>query len=72
MLERTPPEKYAKGFLTTFDPANGIVRFCNAGHNPPLLLNCDNEMVTLPSAGPPVRSPKITKWKTSSPRGSGR
>jgi len=54
LFERTPPEKYATGFLTTFDPATGIVRFCNAGHNPGIVLRAGGEIELMESTGMPL------------------
>jgi phosphoserine phosphatase RsbU/P len=33
------------------DPVNGELRYCNAGHNPPLLLHANGELVSLESTG---------------------
>lgn len=54
LFERTPPEKYATGFLTTFDPVTGIVRFCNAGHNPGIVLRAGGEIELMESTGMPL------------------
>lgn len=52
--QRTPPEKYATVFLATFDPATGLVRWANAGHNPALLLRLSGETEWLKSTGVPL------------------
>ena len=54
LFERTPPEKYATGFLTTIDPSTGLVRFCNAGHNPGIVMRAAGEVELLESTGMPL------------------
>lgn len=54
LFERTPPEKYATSFLTSIDPATGAMRYCNAGHNPGLLLRTDGSTEWLESTGMPL------------------
>lgn len=54
LFERTPPEKYATSFLTSVDPKTGKLRYCNAGHNPGLLLRPDGSTEWLESTGMPL------------------
>lgn len=54
LFERTPPEKYATGFLASFDPVSGLFRYCNAGHNPGIVLRTDGEVELLNSTGMPL------------------
>jgi serine phosphatase RsbU (regulator of sigma subunit)/pSer/pThr/pTyr-binding forkhead associated (FHA) protein len=54
LFERTPPEKYATSFLASIDPATGVLRFCNAGHNPGLLMRADGSTEWLESTGMPL------------------
>ncbi len=54
LFERTPPEKYATGFLASFDPVSGVFRFCNAGHNPGIVLRTGGEVELLESTGMPL------------------
>jgi len=54
LFERTPPEKYATGFLASFDPATGLFRYCNAGHNPGIVLRTEGEVELLGSTGMPL------------------
>ena len=54
LFERTPPEKYATGFLASFDPESGVFRFCNAGHNPGIVLRAGGEFELLASTGMPL------------------
>jgi sigma-B regulation protein RsbU (phosphoserine phosphatase) len=54
LFERTPPEKYATSFLAAVDPKTGAIRFCNAGHNPGLILRADGDHEWLESTGMPL------------------
>ena len=54
LFERTPPEKYATSFIAAVDPKSGVCRYCNAGHNPGLLLRANGEFEWLESTGMPL------------------
>jgi serine phosphatase RsbU (regulator of sigma subunit) len=54
LFERTPPEKYATSFLASVEPESGLLRYCNAGHNPGLLLRADGSTEWLESTGMPL------------------
>jgi serine phosphatase RsbU (regulator of sigma subunit) len=54
LFERTPPEKYATSFLAAIDPENGYLSYCNAGHNPGLLLRSTGDIEWLESTGMPL------------------
>jgi serine phosphatase RsbU (regulator of sigma subunit) len=54
LYQRTPPEKYATGFLAVLEPGSGTVRFCNAGHLPGLVLRGDGTTEWLGNGGPPL------------------
>ncbi len=54
LFERTPPEKYATGFVASFDPVSGVFRYCNAGHNPAIVLRTGGEVELLGSTGMPL------------------
>jgi serine phosphatase RsbU (regulator of sigma subunit) len=54
LFERTPPEKYATAFLASFDPVTGVFRFCNAGHNPGIVVRAGGAVELMGSTGMPL------------------
>jgi phosphoserine phosphatase RsbU/P len=54
LYARTPPEKYATAFLAVLEPAAGILRYVNAGHNPGLLLRRSGAVELLAATGTPL------------------
>jgi serine phosphatase RsbU (regulator of sigma subunit) len=54
LFERTPPEKYATGFLGVLDPCSGVIRYTNAGHNPGLVIRQDGSTQWLEATGMPL------------------
>jgi sigma-B regulation protein RsbU (phosphoserine phosphatase) len=63
LFKRTPPEKYATAFLGVLTPATGVLRYTNAGHNPPLVVRGGRtpseiteitEITELAATGPPL------------------
>jgi serine phosphatase RsbU (regulator of sigma subunit) len=55
-------------FVTLFygilDPRSGTVTYCNAGHNPPYLLNADG-LQPLPTTGLPLGIVGDTSWEVN-------
>jgi sigma-B regulation protein RsbU (phosphoserine phosphatase) len=47
-----PRNRFVTFFYTILDPASGELSFCNAGHNPPLLVRASGEIVRLEGGGP--------------------
>ena len=47
-----PRNRFVTFFFAIIDPRNGEVGFCNAGHNPPLLVRESGEIVQLEGGGP--------------------
>jgi phosphoserine phosphatase RsbU/P len=54
LFARTPPEKYATGFVAQLDPATHHLSWANAGHNSALLVRAGGEVERLSSTGPPL------------------
>ncbi|HEX7184513.1 MAG TPA: SpoIIE family protein phosphatase, partial [Thermoanaerobaculia bacterium] len=54
LFRRTPPEKYATAFLGVLEPATGLLRYTNAGHNPPLVVRADGAVEELKPTGVPL------------------
>lgn len=54
LYARTSPERYATGFVASLDLASGRLQYCNAGHNPALLVRCSEEPLKLDATGLPL------------------
>jgi len=54
LFARTPPEKYATGFIAQLDPATHRLAWSNAGHNAALLARAAGEVERLTASGPPL------------------
>jgi sigma-B regulation protein RsbU (phosphoserine phosphatase) len=54
LFQRTPPEKYATGFVAQIDPATHRLLWCNAGHNPALIVRRGGGVELLSASGPPL------------------
>ena len=47
LYRSTPAAKYATMFLGCYDPGARVLRYCNAGHLPPIILRANGEATTL-------------------------
>lgn len=54
LFQRTPPAKYATGFLATLEPASGRLSYTNAGHNPGLIVRVSGDVEELGPTGMPI------------------
>lgn len=54
LYARTPPEKYATGFLGMLDAVSGTIRYASAGHNPGLVVRADGRTEWLEPTGMPL------------------
>ncbi len=54
LYRRTPPAKYATGFLALIDPTSGELRYASAGHNPALVVRAAGGVEELESTGQPL------------------
>jgi sigma-B regulation protein RsbU (phosphoserine phosphatase) len=52
LASHCPPNRFVSLFFCILDPGTGSVLYCNAGHNPPLLLRRSGEIERLTGSGP--------------------
>lgn len=52
ILTSCPGNRFITFFICEIDPATGEVCYCNAGHNPPLLIKPDGRVQRLENGGP--------------------
>lgn len=50
----TPEPVYATLFLATFDPGSALLRYVNAGHNPPVVRRRSGQLERLAATGLPI------------------
>jgi sigma-B regulation protein RsbU (phosphoserine phosphatase) len=51
VVQNVPANKYITFFLGRLDPLTGVLRYVNAGHNPPLLVRGDGSVDALHEGG---------------------
>jgi len=54
LYKRTPADRYATMFMAALTPETGVLHFCNAGHNPALLVRADGSVEALEATGLPL------------------
>jgi serine phosphatase RsbU (regulator of sigma subunit) len=52
LLETVRPQDFVTAFIGVLNPATGEVTYCNAGHNPPVLMKPDGSHRLLETGGP--------------------
>jgi sigma-B regulation protein RsbU (phosphoserine phosphatase) len=65
LYRRTPPEKYATAFLAVLAPESGVLRYANAGHNPPLLVRAAGAVEELGATGTPLALLPSSDYRTA-------
>jgi sigma-B regulation protein RsbU (phosphoserine phosphatase) len=66
LFARTPPEKYATGFVAQLDAAAHRLAWCNAGHNSALLVRSDGGVERLAACGPPLGALPAGEYRSPS------
>jgi len=51
VTKNCPPGKFITFFIGMLNPATGVFKYCNAGHNPPLIVRADGSVEKLPGGG---------------------
>ncbi len=54
IIEQTTDDRYITFFTGIYNSASEVLRYINAGHNPPYLLRSGNEIIELKGGGIPV------------------
>lgn len=54
LADNTPTNRFVTLFIAELDPQNGILRYINAGHNPPIMGRADGRVEQLESGGFPL------------------
>jgi sigma-B regulation protein RsbU (phosphoserine phosphatase) len=54
LYRRTPPEKYATAVVAALGLDSGVLRYANAGHNPPLVVRAGGAVEELAATGVPI------------------
>ncbi len=54
LAENTPANRFVTMFAAELDPPTGMLKYINAGHNPPLIGRVDGSIVQLSSGGFPL------------------
>jgi phosphoserine phosphatase RsbU/P len=54
LYRRTPPEKYATAVVAALALDSGVLRYANAGHNPPLVVRAGGAVEQLGATGVPI------------------
>ena len=63
VFESSAQNRYATFFLGTYDSASRVLRYVNAGHNAPMVIRADNEVVRLEAGGSVVGLLRGGAWE---------
>lgn len=54
LFENTPSNKFVTLFYGKLDPKTGLLTYCNGGHNPPMLIRRNGDVLKLDIGGLPI------------------
>jgi sigma-B regulation protein RsbU (phosphoserine phosphatase) len=63
LLRVSRPEDFATLFICELCPKSHVLRYINAGHNPPLMVRGDGSLEDLQPSGIPIGAFDISNWK---------
>jgi sigma-B regulation protein RsbU (phosphoserine phosphatase) len=63
-----PSNRFITFFFCVVDPSSGLVRFANAGHNPPILMRASGEAAMLEGGGPVLGIVPFATYREDSAR----
>jgi phosphoserine phosphatase RsbU/P len=62
VFESSAPNRYATFFLGVFDAASRVLNYVNAGHNAPMVIHPDGEVLRLEAGGSVVGLLRVGSW----------
>jgi sigma-B regulation protein RsbU (phosphoserine phosphatase) len=63
VFESSAPNRYATFFLGAYDSGSRVLRYVNAGHNAPIVIRLDGEVVRLEAGGSVVGLMRGGEWE---------
>ncbi len=63
LVRSSRPEDFATLFVCELCPKTHLLRYVNAGHNPPLMIRSDGKMEELEPSGIPIGAFDLSPWK---------
>ncbi|MFL6374469.1 MAG: SpoIIE family protein phosphatase [Pyrinomonadaceae bacterium] len=66
LVENTPNNRFVTMFLAELDPATGVLKYINAGHNPPIVGRENGAIEQLDSGGLPLGLMGFAEYESSS------
>jgi serine phosphatase RsbU (regulator of sigma subunit) len=64
LAHNTPTNRFVTLFIAELDPSSGILKYINAGHNPPLIGRADRKIEQLQSGGFPLGIMPMAEYET--------
>jgi serine phosphatase RsbU (regulator of sigma subunit) len=62
LLDTVRPQDFVTTFVGVLNPDTGELSYCNAGHNPPIILSADGSVRRLEVGGPVLGILSDTEW----------